>query len=56
MIGYIAAYVITLVTFLAIDAIWLTVMAERLYRPTLGDILLPKFLPAPALVSCSSSA
>ena len=49
MIRYIAAYVATLVVFLAIDAVWLTLMASRLYKPTLGDILLPKFLPGPAV-------
>jgi uncharacterized membrane protein len=49
MIRYVAAYVATLVAFLAIDSVWLTLMANRLYKPTLGDILLPKFLPAPAL-------
>lgn len=49
MIRYVAAYIATLVVFLAIDSVWLTVMANRLYKPTLGDILLPKFLPAPAI-------
>ena len=49
MTRYIAAYVATLVVFLAIDAVWLTLMASRLYRPTLGDILLDKFLPGPAV-------
>ena len=49
MIRYVAAYAATLVVFLAIDSVWLTVMANRLYKPTLGDILLPKFLPAPAI-------
>lgn len=49
MTRYIAAYVATLVVFLAIDSVWLTLMASRLYKPTLGDILLPKFLPGPAI-------
>ena len=49
MIKYAAAYVATLVVFLAIDSVWLGLMATRLYKPTLGDILLPKFLPAPAI-------
>ncbi len=49
MIRYIAAYVATLVVFLAIDSVWLTVTANTLYKPTLGDILLPQFLPAPAI-------
>ena len=47
---YAIAYVATLVIFLAIDAVWLTIMAARLYKPTLGDILLPNFLVAPAAV------
>ena len=33
-------------SFLAIDMVWLGVMAERLYRPALGEILRP----TPALV------
>lgn len=49
MIKYVAAYIATLIVFLAVDAIWLTIMANALYRPTLGDILLPKFQPAPAV-------
>ncbi len=49
MIKYVAAYVATLVVFLAVDAVWLSLMTTRLYKPTLGDILLPKFLPAPAV-------
>ena len=49
MIKYIAAYVATLVVFLAVDSVWLGLMGSRLYRPILGDILLPKFLPAPAI-------
>lgn len=34
---------------LALDSIWLTTMAERLYKPQLGDLLAPEFRPAPAL-------
>ena len=49
MTRYIAAYFATLVVFLAIDSVWLSLMASRLYKPTLGDILLPKFLPGPAI-------
>ena len=47
---YAVAYVATLVIFLAVDAVWLTIMATRLYKPTLGDILLPNFLVAPAAI------
>jgi uncharacterized membrane protein len=34
--------------FLAMDAAWLTMAADRLYRPKLGGILLERFAPAPA--------
>ena len=50
LVQYAAAYVATLVVFLALDAVWLGTMANLLYKPTLGDILLPKFSPAPAAI------
>ncbi len=31
-------YVVTLVTFVAVDMVWLGTMASRFYKPTLGDI------------------
>ena len=37
------AYPVTAVVFLALDAIWLTTMAERLYRPALGRLMLDRF-------------
>lgn len=46
---YITAYFATLIVFVAIDFVWLSSMANRLYRPTLGDILAPQFRPAPAV-------
>jgi len=39
MIKYIAAYLGAGLTFAAIDAVWLTTMANRLYKPVLGPIL-----------------
>ena len=45
---YAVAYVTTLVTFLAIDAVWLMTMSQRLYRRYLGDILVDSFNPPPA--------
>ncbi len=44
------AYLSTLVVFVLCDMVWLTTMANRLYRPTLGDIMLAdaKLLPAVA--------
>jgi uncharacterized membrane protein len=44
------AYVVTLLTFGAVDFVWLSVMAKRLYLPTLGDMLLDEVRIAPAIV------
>jgi uncharacterized membrane protein len=44
------AYVATGLVFLAIDAIWLTVAAQRLYRPLMGDMLVDGFRLAPAVL------
>lgn len=38
-----AIYAATGVTFLLLDAVWLTQTADILYRPLLGDILAPQF-------------
>jgi len=46
---YIVAYLSTLIVFVAIDFIWLSSMADRLYRPMLGDLLAPNFQLAPAV-------
>ena len=40
MIVYVYAYLATLAVFLPSDMVWLGTMASRLYRPTLGNILL----------------
>lgn len=45
---FLIAMVVTLVVFVAIDFIWLTAMADRLYRPALGDMLASQFRPLPA--------
>lgn len=45
----ITAYVAAGIAFLIIDAIWLTIMADALYRPLLGDRLAPQFHLAPAV-------
>jgi uncharacterized membrane protein len=50
MTRYIAAYVATFVVFVAIDFVWLSSMANVLYKPILKDILLPDFRLAPAVV------
>ena len=50
MIKFIWAYGITLVVFLGCDSVWLGIMGQALYKPILGDILLPTFKPVPALL------
>lgn len=42
------AYLATLIVFTAIDFVWLSTMADILYRPILGDMLAasPRMLPA----------
>jgi uncharacterized membrane protein len=47
---YVAAYITALVVFGASDAIWLSLMGPALYRPILGDILLPTLRVPPAVV------
>lgn len=47
---YVVAYLATLIVFVAIDFIWLGSMADRLYRPTLGDMLAAEFRLLPAIV------
>ena len=47
---YIYAYLSVLLLFLPADFAWLGAMTSRLYRPTLGDILLDKVSIAPAIV------
>jgi uncharacterized membrane protein len=47
---YIVAYAAALIVFGILDAIWLTTMTSRLYRPALGEILLENLRFGPALV------
>ena len=42
MIEYVAAYLSAGVAMAAIDAVWLTTMANRLYRPVIGSIMAAK--------------
>lgn len=35
----VVAYVCSMLVFVALDGVWLTLMSERLYRPALGEIL-----------------
>ncbi len=46
----VAGYMTALVVFVVIDAAWLSVTGNLLYRPTLGDILLPTLRVSPAIV------
>lgn len=39
---FLKAYLATAVVFMAIDAVWLTQMASRLYQPTIGHLLAPE--------------
>lgn len=43
------AYATTLIAFLLLDAVWLTTMAERLYRPAIGHLMRTGFAWQPAL-------
>ncbi len=43
------AYPLTALVFLVLDALWLTTMADRLYRPALGRLMLERFDIAPAI-------
>lgn len=47
--AYVVAYIASLLVFGAIDALWISTMASRLYRPVLGDLLLSDLRIAPAL-------
>jgi uncharacterized membrane protein len=44
------AYIATMIAFAAVDSIWLSTMANRLYRPTMGDMLAAEFRLAPAVI------
>jgi uncharacterized membrane protein len=44
------AYAAAAVTMLGMDAVWLGVSADLLYRPLLGDMILPGFRPVPAML------
>lgn len=48
--SYFYAYVAALVVFILADMAWLTTMVPRLYRPALGDLLLPGVNVTPAAI------
>lgn len=43
------AYLATLLVFLGLDTLWLSRMADIVYRPVMGDMLLRDFRLAPAI-------
>jgi uncharacterized membrane protein len=47
---YAVVYAAILVPFCLLDGAWLTIMGKLLYKPTLGDILLPTVNLPPAIV------
>ncbi len=50
MIRYSVTYVAALVIMGVVDTIWLSIMANRFYRPTFGDIALTGINAAPAIL------
>jgi uncharacterized membrane protein len=46
---YVVAYIVSLVLFVALDVTWLMTMGGKLYRQTLGDILLQDIRFGPAI-------
>jgi uncharacterized membrane protein len=50
MLQYAAAYGASLVTFLAVDFAWLSIMSSRVYKPALGDLLADKIAIAPGII------
>jgi uncharacterized membrane protein len=47
--SYFVAYLTVLIVFGVVDAGWLTALGPLLYRPALGDILLPSLRAGPAI-------
>lgn len=43
-------YVLTLITTVLLDGLWITGMANRFYRPLLAHLLAPQFTLLPALI------
>lgn len=50
MMTYVAGYFAALFAFVVIDMAWLAAMTSRLYRPTLGDILIADVNLSPAIM------
>lgn len=50
MKSYLISYLVMAVIFFGCDAVWLTVAGNALYRPLLGDLILERFKPGPAIL------
>lgn len=50
MKGIVTAYIFTALVFLGLDAVWLSTMSNRLYKPALQGLLAGHFRLAPALL------
>ena len=50
MTRYFAAYLTTLIAFAILDFVWISSMANSLYRPVMKEMLLTDFRIAPALL------
>lgn len=47
--AYVTAYFVAALVMLGLNSIWLTLTANRLYRPLIGALMLDGFRPAPAI-------
>ncbi|MBL0913960.1 MAG: DUF2177 family protein [Sphingopyxis sp.] len=50
MLQSIAAYIATAIVFGILDALWLTKVGPKLYRPEIGELLMDGWRPVPALI------
>lgn len=50
MLKWSATYAAVIVAMGAVDAVWLTLAGERLYRANIGELLAPDFRVAPAVL------
>lgn len=50
MLQSIAAYIATAILFGILDALWLTKVGPKLYRPEIGELLMDGWRPVPALI------
>lgn len=47
---YVIAYICAALVFLGLDAVWLSTMADRLYRPAIGHLMAERFTLVPAVL------